>query len=300
MNWLQSKILEYSKLLIDVINVISELDCLISLAVLAKELNFVKPSFIKEKYNLLFHFAKNQRLLDYMLPVEFTSRIFVDTFVPNDTLSDSKNGKVNIITGPNASGKSVYVKQVDGFAILGAIMKHWLVQEANCPHVFLNTHYYSVLKLVEKYKQLKTQKILANMVQSGVKVTEWMTLYKTIYHSIMIGNICKSLPQKLEIFRKVDFDESLEKSRFTVKFGVCEEIDNSKYFKHLKKRTYSGLPDLLTRVARNELDRLDQDIEECNVVYLPQLGYLLSIPITPTQKASGSYNIQGLDFMVNF
>lgn len=35
----------------------------------------------------------------------------VDTFVPNDT-KILNNGRINIITGPNYSGKSIYVKQV--------------------------------------------------------------------------------------------------------------------------------------------------------------------------------------------
>ena len=36
----------------------------------------------------------------------------VSSFVPNDTFSDPQNGYVKILTGPNASGKSVYLKQV--------------------------------------------------------------------------------------------------------------------------------------------------------------------------------------------
>lgn len=35
----------------------------------------------------------------------------VDTFVPNDT-KVSDNGRIHIITGPNYSGKSIYIKQV--------------------------------------------------------------------------------------------------------------------------------------------------------------------------------------------
>jgi len=36
----------------------------------------------------------------------------VSPFVPNDTCSDLEHGKVKVLTGPNASGKSVYLKQV--------------------------------------------------------------------------------------------------------------------------------------------------------------------------------------------
>ena len=33
-------------------------------------------------------------------------------FVPNDICSGGDSGKIKILTGPNASGKSVYLKQV--------------------------------------------------------------------------------------------------------------------------------------------------------------------------------------------
>ena len=33
-------------------------------------------------------------------------------FVPNDTVFDKDRGRMKIVTGPNASGKSVYLKQV--------------------------------------------------------------------------------------------------------------------------------------------------------------------------------------------
>ena len=36
----------------------------------------------------------------------------VDTFVPNDSVIDLEHGRIKLITGANASGKSVYLKQV--------------------------------------------------------------------------------------------------------------------------------------------------------------------------------------------
>jgi len=39
----------------------------------------------------------------------------------------------------------------------------------------------------------------------------------------------------------------------------------------VEKRVYHGLPDLMTRVAREELDQLGDDVDECNVMYLPQV-----------------------------
>ena len=36
----------------------------------------------------------------------------VSQFVPNDTCFDDEHGRMKILTGPNASGKSIYLKQV--------------------------------------------------------------------------------------------------------------------------------------------------------------------------------------------
>lgn len=38
--------------------------------------------------------------------------MLVDTFIPNDTDMPQDSSRVHIITGPNASGKSCYTKQV--------------------------------------------------------------------------------------------------------------------------------------------------------------------------------------------
>ena len=43
------------------------------------------------------------------------------TFTPNDTLSNGEYGKIKVLTGPNACGKSVYLKQV-GFKSLYVLL----------------------------------------------------------------------------------------------------------------------------------------------------------------------------------
>ncbi len=40
------------------------------------------------------------------------AELVVDTFIPNDTLMQHDQARVHVITGPNASGKSCYTKQV--------------------------------------------------------------------------------------------------------------------------------------------------------------------------------------------
>ena len=38
------------------------------------------------------------------------------------------------------------------------------------------------------------------------------------------------------------------------------------------KRLYNGLPDFMTQVAHQELQELGDDITQCSVIYLPQVG----------------------------
>ncbi|XP_075731249.1 mutS protein homolog 5-like isoform X2 [Rhipicephalus microplus] len=72
------------------------------------------------------------------------------------------------------------------------------------------------------------------------------------------------------IKKTLDFEESQATERFVVNRGIDSTLDE-------KKRVYNGLPDLLTRIAYGELEKLDPDITDCQVVYLPQIGYLLTI-----------------------
>ena len=48
-------------------------------------------------------------MLSYRHPLQ---EMAVSSFVPNDTALDLKHGRMKIMTGPNASGKSIYLKQV--------------------------------------------------------------------------------------------------------------------------------------------------------------------------------------------
>ncbi|XP_069491252.1 mutS protein homolog 5 isoform X2 [Ambystoma mexicanum] len=151
--------------------------------------------------------------------------------------------------------------------------------------------------------------ILKRMTVSHSKVNDWQALYKTVYSAVGIRDTCRSLSQSIELFARVahaftndlnyiasliskvvDFEESLTENRFTVKPGIDPAIDE-------KKRKLMGLSDFLTEVARKELDNLDSRIPTCCVIYIPLIGFLLSIPRLPTMVDKSDFEIEGLDFM---
>lgn len=113
----ESKILEietrlYAKLLSEVLpyvrplqinaEIISELDCLLSFAEIAIENNYVRPT-INDDYSLKIVEGRHP-VIEKMLPPG-------ETYIANDVYLDKETQQIGIITGPNMSGKSAYLRQ---------------------------------------------------------------------------------------------------------------------------------------------------------------------------------------------
>jgi DNA mismatch repair protein MutS len=82
-------------------DVLARLDALISLAELARERNYCRPEVVAEP--ILDIRDGRHPVLDIVEPD--------GTFVPNDTRADPDSGQILLITGPNMSGKSTYIRQ---------------------------------------------------------------------------------------------------------------------------------------------------------------------------------------------
>ncbi|CAK6960667.1 mutS protein homolog 5 [Scomber scombrus] len=151
--------------------------------------------------------------------------------------------------------------------------------------------------------------LLHRMSLSHTKVTDWQSLYKTVYSAVCIRDTVRHLPQSIQLFRDisegfsddlhyiaslisriVDFETSIAERRFTIKPNVDPAIDE-------KKRRMMGLSDFLTDVARKELEHLDARIPSCCVIYIPLIGFLLSVPRLPSMVEKEDFEIEGLDFM---
>ncbi|XP_054853379.1 mutS protein homolog 5 [Eublepharis macularius] len=168
----------------------------------------------------------------------------------------------------------------------------------------------TVLTLQECLKNIKNvPMILRRMALSNTKVSDWQALYKTVYSAICLRDTCRSLPSTIELFQTisqvftddlhyiasliskvVDFEASVSENHFSVRPHVDPIIDE-------KKRKLIGLSDFLTDVARKELQDLDNRIPSCSVIYIPLIGFLLSIPQLPTMVDKSDFEIEGLDFM---
>ncbi|XP_021303612.1 DNA mismatch repair protein MSH5 isoform X3 [Sorghum bicolor] len=93
------RVLQFLPQLTKAVNFAAELDCILSLAIVARQNNYVRPILTEDS---ILEIHNGRHALQEMT---------VDTFVPND-IKIRDAGRINIITGPNYSGKSIYIKQV--------------------------------------------------------------------------------------------------------------------------------------------------------------------------------------------
>ena len=103
---LEEEILDCETELRSTFGAIAELDCILSFTSCAVDLNFVRPEVLDS----------NSRLSAQIYCIEngrhpLQELIIDDEFIANDTDVDESK-RLNVITGPNFSGKSCYTRQV--------------------------------------------------------------------------------------------------------------------------------------------------------------------------------------------
>ena len=108
---------------------ISELDCLVSLAEVALDNNYNKPLISKSGY---------VKIVDGRHPV--VEKVMREgAFVSNDTYLDNKENQLLLITGPNMAGKSTYMRQVALITLMAQIGSFVPANEAEisiCDRIF--------------------------------------------------------------------------------------------------------------------------------------------------------------------
>lgn len=89
----------YIQIIQAVATTIAKLDVIVSFVIIARERNYIKPDFSESEYII-----KQGR----HPVVELIRR---ENYIPNDINFDNSNQKIALITGPNMSGKSTYIRQ---------------------------------------------------------------------------------------------------------------------------------------------------------------------------------------------
>lgn len=91
--------------------IISEIDCLSSLATIALENNYCKPE-ISSKEDIYIEEGRHP-VVEKMIPS--------GSFISNDTVINTSDEQLLIITGPNMAGKSTYMRQVALIVLMAQI-----------------------------------------------------------------------------------------------------------------------------------------------------------------------------------
>lgn len=94
----------------DCIQAIANLDCLLSLAAVASQPEYVKPEYT-DSTCIAIEQGRHPMV----------EQLLLDAYVPNDTFLSGDETRAMLITGPNMGGKSSYVRQVGLIAIMGQI-----------------------------------------------------------------------------------------------------------------------------------------------------------------------------------
>uniref|UniRef100_A0A673MAN6 DNA mismatch repair protein MSH3 n=1 Tax=Sinocyclocheilus rhinocerous TaxID=307959 RepID=A0A673MAN6_9TELE len=102
---------------------LATMDCLFSLAQVAKENNYCRPEILEDKSQILIMAGKH--------PVITSLMGDEDQYVPNDTHLQGDGKRAMIITGPNMGGKSSYIRQVALVTIMAQLGSFVPAREAS-------------------------------------------------------------------------------------------------------------------------------------------------------------------------
>lgn len=100
MHRLCETVLEYKEALLNATNALAELDCLVSLTTAARKHRYSRPIMTTE--NVLEIKQGRHPIMEQI----------TDAFIPNDISLNKDGPRIILLTGPNSSGKSVYLRQI--------------------------------------------------------------------------------------------------------------------------------------------------------------------------------------------
>lgn len=105
---LRKEISSYSARIRSIASAVANIDCLLSLSVVARKHSFTRPTM--DESSVLDVQAGRHPVIEASLKSE--------SFIANDVFLNDMDHKLFIITGPNMAGKSTFIRQVALFAIL--------------------------------------------------------------------------------------------------------------------------------------------------------------------------------------
>ncbi|HRJ84951.1 MAG TPA: DNA mismatch repair protein MutS, partial [Ignavibacteria bacterium] len=252
------------------------IDVLLGFAEIARQYKYTKPDISDN--NTLEIIEGRHPVIEQLLPAG-------EKFVPNDTILDPDTRQVIIITGPNMSGKSSYLRQVGLIVLLAQIGSYVPAKKANvgiCDRIFTRVGAMDNIARGESTFLVEMQEsanILNNLTPKSLvlldevgrgtstydgisiawAITEYIhenpaakakTLFATHYHELnalasLYPRIKNSRVEVKEVGDKVIFLHRINEGTADHSFGI-----------HVAQM--AGLPDMVTKRAKEILGNLER------------------------------------------
>ncbi|EGO23820.1 hypothetical protein SERLADRAFT_450137 [Serpula lacrymans var. lacrymans S7.9] len=158
-------------------------------------------------------------------------------------------------------------------------------------------------------------RILGNIRMGKAGITEWQGLVKFTFHSAMLRDALAEVNEAgdVEIVNKliavldvasfkeigntinetIDWEESAQVGQVCVRPHIDEELDQ-------RKHVYNGIDTILSKVAEQISQTTPAEYaSSLNVVYFPQLGFLLCVPMQELWQTEGIKVLDGWSFQVS-
>uniref|UniRef100_A0A8C5JZ45 MutS protein homolog 5 n=1 Tax=Jaculus jaculus TaxID=51337 RepID=A0A8C5JZ45_JACJA len=265
---LQCQVLARAAVLTRVLDLASHLDALLALASAARDYGYSRP-----RYSPQFHGVRIQNGRHPLM--ELCAR----TFVPNSTECGGERGRVKVITGPNSSGKSIYLKQVGLITFMALVGSFVPAEEAeigavdaiftrihSCESISLGLSTFVIdLNQVAKAVNNATERslVLIDEFGKGTNTVDGLALLAAVLRNwLALGPICphifvatnflslvqlQLLPQG-PLVQYLTMETCEDENDLVFFYQLCEGVANASHASHTAAQ--AGLPNKL--IARGK------------------------------------------------
>ena len=260
-------------------NIIAKIDVLVGFTILANENDYVKPEIFEmgEKDGVI-------NITNGRHPI--VENISNEDFISNDTYLDLKDNNMAILTGPNMSGKSTYIRQVATIVLLAQIgsfvpaksaqislvdriftrvgasddlsrgRSTFMVEMDEAANIINNATKYSLIVLDEIGRGTSTYdgvSIAWALSEYLIKEIKARTLFATHYHELL--KLSEKYPENVKNFN-VLVEEDLEEGSVIFLRKIVKGGTDRSYGIYVAKM--AGLPDKIIKRANEILESFEQ------------------------------------------
>ncbi|KAJ8792069.1 hypothetical protein J1605_020128 [Eschrichtius robustus] len=266
---LQCQVLARAAVLTRVLDLASRLDVLLALASAARDYGYSRPHYSARLLGVRIQNGRHPLM-------ELCAR----TFVPNSAECGGYKGRVKVITGPNSSGKSIYLKQVGLITFMALVGSFVPAEEAeigavdaiftriqSCESISLglSTFMIDLNQQVAKAVNNATERSLVLIDEFGkgtntvdglallaAVIRHWLALGPTCPHIFVATNFLSLIQLQLlpqgPLVQYLTMETCEDGNDLVFFYQVCEGVANASHASHTAAQ--AGLPEKL--VARGK------------------------------------------------